>query len=328
MNDLVVVTGATGFIGTYLVRELVGGGATVRVLVRRPELLDPLVRARVDVRRGDVRDEDTLAAAVRGARTVLHLAACARAWARDPREFTAVNVDAVRVLLAAARAADVERLVHVSTVLTLPAFRPAWGTQGVRGLTPYEATKLEGERLVEAYAAEGRHAVIVHPTRVYGPGPLTDANAVTRVMMLYLAGRFRVRLADGEALGNYVHAGDVATGILLAARAGRPGAHYLLGGENASFRAFLELVGELGGGRRRVATLHPALALAAAGAAEVWGWLGGSVPLTRDWVRVFLEDRRGDVTPARQDLGYAPRSLRAGVAETIAWLGARGSAAA
>src|SRR5207244_4268687 len=121
--------------------------------------------------------------------------------------------------------------------------------------TPYEATKRAGERLVEAYAVSGRHAVIVHPARVYGPGPCNDANALTRVIDLYLRGRFRVRLQDGDVLGSYVHAADVADGIRRAAHAGRPGAHYVLGGENFSFRAFLDLVGELSGTRQRVVAL-------------------------------------------------------------------------
>src|SRR2546426_456845 len=109
----------------------------------------------------------------------------------------------------------------------------------------------------------GRHAVIVHPTRVYGSGPCNDANAVTRVIALYLRGRFRVRLDDGDVLASYVHAADVADGIRRAARAGRSGAHYVLGGANLSFRAFLDLVGEVSGGRREVVALPRAAALAA-----------------------------------------------------------------
>lgn len=327
MSAVVLVTGATGFIGSHVVAQLLAGDASVRVLVRRPESLPRSVRDRVQVWPGDVRDPVALSAAVRGAGTVLHLAACARAWSRDPTEFASINVGAVRALLAAAQAADVERLVHVSTVLTLPPFRAAAVARGT-GPTLYEQTKKAGERLVEAYAGTGRHAVIVHPTRVYGPGPLTDANALTRIIALYLAGKFRLRLDDGDALADYVHAGDVAAGIRLAAVRGRPGAHYLLGGENASFRRFLDVVSRVAGSRRRVVALPPALAFAAAHAAELWGRLGGTVSVTREWVRVFLEDRRGDITPARRDLGYAPRSLEDGLRDTIDWLGGAGRAAA
>ncbi len=323
MTGVTLVTGATGFIGGYLVRRLVADGVRTRVLVRRPELLPPEVRGRIEVVRGDVRDRARLVAAVEGAHTVLHLAACARAWSRDPTEFATVNVAAVDHLLEAAYRAAVARLVHVSTILTLPPHRPASVNGVARRPTPYEESKRAGERLVESYAALGRHAVIVHPARVYGPGPCNDANAVTRVIALYLRGRFRFRLDDGDALGSYVHAADVADGIRRAACVERPGAHYVLGGENLSFRAFLDLVAELSGVRHRVLALPRSAALAAAYAGLLWGRLGGDAPITPGWIRVLLEDRRADIESAGRDLGYAPRSARDGIAQTIAWLGGR-----
>ena len=320
MSGLTLVTGATGFIGRYLVRQLVAAGARTRVLVRRPELLPADARPRVEVVQGDVRDGAALVAAVEGVDTVLHLAACARAWSPDPTEFDAVNIVAVDRLLEAAFRAGVERLVHVSTILTLPPRRPA----PVRGLagrpTPYEASKRAGDRLVESYAAAGRHAVIVHPARVYGPGPCNDANALTRVIALYLHGRFRVRLDDGDVLGSYVHAADVAAGIRAAGRAGRSGAHYVLGGDNLPFRGFLDLVGDVAGARRCVIALPRSAALAAGYVGLLWGQLGGDAPITPGWIRVFLEDRPADSGLARRELGYAPRPVAVGVAETIAWL--------
>ena len=320
MNEITLVTGATGFIGGYVIRRLLAAGAAIRVLVRRPELLDAAARGHVEVIRGDLRDDAALRRAVAGSHTVLHLAALARAWSREPGEFTAVNVRAVDVLLEAAQRSGVERLVHVSTLLTLPPYRRAPINGASQRPTPYETSKRAGERLVESYAAGGRRAVMVHPTRVMGPGPLTDANAVSRVIALYLAGRFRVRLADGDVLSNYVHAEDVAAGILLAAARGASGAHYALGGENASFRVFLALVAAATGVHRKVVALPPAAALAAARIAELWGRLGGVAPITPGWVRVFLEDRRVDITPARCELGYAPRSLATAIAETVGWL--------
>ena len=320
MNPPVLVTGATGYIGTHLVRQLVAANRQVRVLARRPEALAPDLRERLECVQGDVCDRRAIGVAMEGVHTVLHLAACARAWLRDPAEFAAVNVEAVEVLLDAAARHGVERFVHVSTVLTLPPFRSATVNGPAGRLTEYEATKRAGEVLVESYAAQGRHAVIVHPTRVYGPGPLTDANAVSRVVALYLRGQFRVRIDDGDVLGNYVHVSDVARGIVLAAEHGRSASHYLLGGENASFRTFLEMVSELSGVHRYVVALPPGAALMAARAMEWWGAAGGTAPMTRGWVRVFLEDRRGDIEPVCADLGYAPRPLRVGLAETIGWL--------
>jgi farnesol dehydrogenase len=320
MNRPTLVTGATGFIGTYVVRRLVASGESVRVLVRAPERIEPGLRNRVEIMQGDIRDAGALSAAVRGAGRVLHLAALARADARDRTEFQTINVDAVRTLLDLARRENVESLVHVSTVLTLAPFAPARVNGAATARTLYESTKLAGEQLVEQYVSEGRYATIVHPTRVFGPGPLTDANAISRVIAGYLAGWFRVRLDDEGALSNYVHVDDVAAGIIRAAERGAAGAHYALGGENASFPEFLRLIDEVAGVHHRVFALSPALALAVASVAELWSHAGGVAPISRPWIRAFLEDRRVDIEPAKRDLGYEPRTLRAGIDETVSWI--------
>ncbi len=314
MSELILLTGATGFIGRHVLRRLLEQGDRVRVLVRHPELLSPSERARLDVRQGDIRDRAALEQAVCGASTVLHLAACARSWCRHPKEFEQVNLQAVRDLVAAARRHGVRRLVHVSTVLTILP-------RDTRPLTDYERTKLAGECIAEGCAG----ATIVHPTRVYGPGPLKDANGVTKVIAAYLAGHFPFRLADHDVLANYVHVDDVAAGILLAATRGQAGTHYALGGENASLRDLLARVASLSGVRHTVRPIRPGVALAGAAVAEAWGRLGGTVPISRDWVRLFLEDQR--LTGYASPPGYTPRPLDVGLAETIAWVRAERRAA-
>lgn len=319
-KDVVLVTGATGFIGSRLVRELLDQGARVRALVRREDQLEPSLRSRVEVVTADLRDPGAPAAAVPGARWVLHLAACARTWAREPGLFREVNVQAVERLLEASLRFGVERLVHVSTNLTLPGGRSPRPGEPLPHSTPYSESKLAGERLVESYAASGPAAVIVHPTRVYGPGPLTEANSLSKIIALYLRGRFRVRLDDKDVLANYVHVADVVDGIQLAAERGRSGAHYLLGGENLTFREFLGHVTEISGIRHRVVALPRPAALAVGYAAVLYGRLGGNALLTPAWVRSFLADWRGDSEPARRELGYEPRPARERIAETIAWI--------
>jgi farnesol dehydrogenase len=325
MNGKTLITGATGFIGRYLIRMLLDEGRSVRALVRDPGRLDRDIASRIEVTTGDLRNGTDFGTVTSGVHTVLHLAACARAWSRDPFEFNDVNVRVVEHLLEASQRNDIERFVHVSTVLTLPPYRRASVGDSAQRPTAYEETKLAGERRVESYAASGLNAVIVHPTRVYGPGPLTDANGVTRVMALYMAGRFRVRLADHDVLANYVHAEDVAAGILAAARHGRPGTHYMLGGgENVSFREFLDVVAEVSGSRRRTIALPAAAAMTVARGSEALTHLGVGASITPGWVRVFLEDRRVDISATRDELGYEPRALRDGICETVRWLRGNG----
>ena len=322
MSKVTLVTGATGLIGKFVAEQLLSEGHAVRATVRQANRLDAELRKAVDVRIGDLRDDRFVAQSMDGVSDVIHLAACTKAWSRDSNEFHDVNIRAVETMLERASTDGLERFVHVSTILTYPPHTPAPVGGRAQRLTPYEATKKEGETIVERYAANGGHAVIVHPTRVYGPGPLNDANAVTRTVALYINGRFRTRLADRDVLGNYVHASDVARGILLAAERGRSGAHYLLGGgENVSFADFLLQVAAAAGVRPRwVVRLPVPIAMTVGRAALLLARLGGPALITPEWIRTLLEDRRADIGPAKHDLGYEPRSLEDGLKETIAWL--------
>lgn len=319
---ITLVTGATGFVGRRVLRRLLDGDDEVRVLVRDPARLDPGAAARAEIVRGDLSDRWAIARAVERADTVLHLAALAKPHARHPGAFAAVNTAAVQQLLRAAAQAGVRRFVHVSTWLVPPPDRPAPLRGAAAAPTPYETSKRQAETVVRAFAANGLHAVIVRPTRVYGPGPLHEANGATKLLALYLAGRLRIRLADGDALANWVHVDDVAAGVLLAARHGRRGAAYLLGGpEDASLREYLELAAQVAGVRpRRMLALPPRAGVLLARLSMVLGGLGRLPVLTPGWIRTFLESRTTDIGPACRDLGYAPRSLREGLTETVAWL--------
>ena len=319
MSRPVLVTGATGLIGRYVVEQLLERGTSVRVLVRDASRLAAPVRRCVDIALGSMTDRATVERAVDGVELVVHLAACARAWSPDPDEFTAVNVRGVELLLTAATRARVARVVHVSTVLTRPELRVGSARSGAE-TTPYVATKLAGEQLVDRWAASGRDAVVVHPTRVYGPGPMNDANGVTRLIALYLSWPIACRLEDGDVLANYVHAADVAAGILLAAAQGRSGARYILGGENSSLRGLLNLAGDISGIRRPLVGIPRGAAMAAAHAAVLWGRVGGSTPITPAWLRTYFTDQRVSSEAASRELSYRPRSLRQGLEETIAWL--------
>lgn len=306
------VTGATGFIGTHLVERLVDDGVPVRAMVRSPSRMAPELRARVEVVVGTLEEPAALRRLMDGAATVFHLAGLASAWTRSTDDFFTVNVEGTRRVLAAAGEAGVPRVVHVSTVLTRFAVDEA--------PTPYVASKHIGEHLAQRYVRDGGDAVIVQPTRVYGPGPLNDANGATRLVDAYLHAPVCVRLRDGGVRASWVHVDDVVQGMILAARRGEIGEAYVLGAENASVAELLGLTGELAGARRRCIAVPPAVALVIAGALELGGRLGLPVPITRSWVRSFLQDQTVDIAPTRQALGYHPHSLRQGLARTIEWL--------
>lgn len=307
-GGVIAVTGATGFIGSRLVSALLRRGRPVRVLARARK--DRTALAGVETVWGDLRDAAAVARLTDGAELVFHLAACARGWARDPKAFEGVNVEGTRLVLQAARAAGVPRVVHVSTELV----------DGQE--TPYQRTKRAGEQVVQDYLAGGGDAVIARPTRVYGPGPLNPANSTTRVIAAYRRGRFRVRLADGGARANYVHVDDVVDGLIRCAVSGARCAVYLLGGENLTLPQLLDLVAEASGRHYGVIALPPSLARSVAWVSELGGRIGIEPLLTRDWVTLLLQDRPQSSERAERELGYRPRPARERVAETVAWLAA------
>ena len=312
MSRPVLVTGATGFIGSRLVERLVADGHPVRALVRCTKRMRPEVRGRVDLVVGSLERPVALRRAMAGTATVFHLAGLATAWSRRKSDYTEVNVEGVRRVLVAAELEAVNRVVHVSTVLAR--------FDACTSPTPYVASKRAGQRLVERYVRGGGDAVIVQPCRVYGPGPLNDANGATRLIRSYVRSPLPVRLRDGGVRAHWVHVDDVVDGLLLADRCGKRGETYVLGGESSSVEELLDLVGELTGSRKRVFAIPATVALLAAGLAELGGVVGTPVPITRGWVRSFLEDQSVDLQPTRDALGFTPRTLRAGLAETLEWL--------
>jgi nucleoside-diphosphate-sugar epimerase len=309
--NTVLITGATGFIGQRLVRRLLQQDVRVRVMVRDPARLAGAVRSRVDVVQGELG----------GADHVLHLAALATACTRHPRDYARLNAEAVALLLDAAARAGVRRFVHVSSIAALPPVESPRVSGFARfGPTEYAASKAASEVIVRRYVANGHDAVIVRPTRVYGPGPWNDANGATRLIVMYVQGRLRVRPADRGVHANWVHVDDVAAGIELAARRGRCGGEYELGGENASLREYLAQVAEVTGVTRTVVPVPPAALLPAAWLGKAWARAGGRASLTPEWLANFLEHRPVDSAAARRDLGFAPRALQAGLAETVDWI--------
>jgi nucleoside-diphosphate-sugar epimerase len=316
----ILVTGATGFVGGRLVPHLLEAGEEVRVFVRDAGRLEKSVRARVDVVEGCLENDTAVDRAVSGCGQVMHLAALARAYVKDPSEYFRINTDSVEKLLRSSARHRVRRFVHVSSVLALPPDKisTAWGIS--RRPTLYGESKRASEMLVRKYVSDGHDAVIVRPGRVYGPGPWNDANGTTRMMAMYLEGRFRFRLADGDVQANYVHVDDVAAGLALAARSGRSGEAYALGGENASLAEFLGTITDITGIHHRVQRIPPQTVLPLAHLCSWWGRCGGTVCLTPAWLNNFLEHRPLDITSSRIDLGYAPRSLRTGISQTLNWL--------
>ncbi len=326
----IFVTGASGFIGTKLVQELVSRGCSVRALVRPASNTDGLDRHSVELWRGNILDPDSLRRGMAGCEQVYHLAAYAKNWARAGDVFFQQNVTGTRHVLAAARACGVKRLVTASTIVTLGPTAPGVVADETttrtteRFLTEYEETKTLAEREVLQWVADGGPAVVVNPTRVYGPGKLTEGNSVSLMIDQYTRGRLPVLLNGGVNVGNYAFVDDLVRGFVLAMEKGRIGARYILGGENISLKDFVRLVDEATGRRHWQISLPPWAALAFGRVEELKArWLGLYPQITAGWVETFLADWTYSCAKAQRELGYRITPLREGIRMTCEWLGAR-----
>ena len=337
-GDRVLLTGATGFIGSAVAHALVERRAEVVATVQPGAHLGGLGNLDVTKVEADVRDSDAVRRAAVGCRYVFHVAALYRFWAPDPHDFYDINVGGTLNVLEAARAAGSERIVYTSTVGTIglhhaertrpdkvPLGRPARESDWPRVehlFGAYKGSKYVAEHEVLRAAAEGLPVVLVQPTLPVGPRD-TAPTPTGRTILDYLNGRMPGYV---DTALNVVDVEDVALGHVLAAERGRQGRSYVLGGENHSFRTILELLSEitgLPGPRLRVPS---AAALTAARLSEaVEGRLARrppSVPL--EAARMATTKMVYDDSRARAELGYSSRPARVALERSARWFAENG----
>lgn len=323
MNTL--VTGATGFIGANLVRFLCAQGHDVRVLCRPTSNTTVFDNNSVHICRGDILDFPSVERAVKGCEYVFHLAGYAKNWAKRPETFLDVNVTGTTNVLEASRIADVRKVVFTSSCMTLgPSARiPTTESQARTAdfFCEYERTKFYAEDAVAEYVQKGIPVVIVNPTRLFGPGLLTEGNFVTSMIRSYVHGRWRVNLSDGSAIGNYAFVEDVVRGHWLALQHGQPGGRYILGGENLSLNEFFAILADVS--RKRYRMIHaPSWIVMASSTWQVLlaRWFGIHPLFTPDWVRVMMHDWAFSSEKAKRELGLKITPFREGLRQTLEWL--------
>ena len=243
-----LVTGASGFVGSAVVRALLAEGRRVRVLLRPTSDRRNIAGLEVEERIGSLGDWPSLKAAVAGCGAVFHVAADYRLWVRDPEAMYAANVDGTTRLMTAALEAGVERIVYTSSVATLGL--AAGGTPAdemepsllADMIGPYKRSKyLAEERVRQMVGERGLPAVVVNPSTPIGPRDVKPT-PTGRLIVEAASGRMPAFVDTGL---NLVHVDDVAAGHLLAERAGRIGERYILGGENLTLARILQEIAQL-----------------------------------------------------------------------------------
>jgi len=322
-----LVTGATGFVGANVVRELLRERATVRVLARPQSDRRAIDGLAIEICEGDLVDPASIRRAVQGAGTVYHVAADYRLWARHPEEIYRANVEGTRAVLEAAGDAGVKRIVYTSSVGALGI--PKDGTPGTETtpvtladmVGPYKASKFLAEQVAIGFALKGLPVVIVNPSTPIGPWDIKPT-PTGQMVVDFLSGRMFATVDTGL---NIVHVRDVARGHLLAAERGRVGEKYILGNANFTLSEIGRLLSEIAGSRAPRARIPYAVAWLAAGCMEVAARVTGTtprVPLTA--VRMARKRMFFSSAKAVRELGLPQTDVRTALAEAADWFSEHG----
>lgn len=319
-----LLTGATGFVGSAVLRRLAEAGHNVRVLVRPNGDRHNLDGVGCETVIGDLTDPDSLKLAVRGCEAVFHAAADYRLWVPDPDRMHRVNIQGTMDLLKIAAAADVSRIIYTSSVATLrlrddglPADEQSRADLSDM-IGTYKRSKFLAEQEVNRLVArDGLPVVIVKPTAPFGPGDVKP----TPTGRLVIESACRRMPAYVDTGLNVVHVDDVAAGHLLAFEKGAIGESYILGGENRTLRWILETIAEITGRPPpRIRLPHWAV-LPVAYVCEGMSRIGAlnEPMITVDGVRMSRKLMYFSSDKARRDLGYASRPAIEALRDAVDW---------
>jgi dihydroflavonol-4-reductase len=324
---LCLVTGATGFVGSAVARVLLRSGQKVRVLARPNSDRRNLDGLSVEIAEGALDDFASLPKAVAGCRYVFHVAADYRLWVPDPAPMFRVNVEGTRELMLAAQDAGVEKIVYTSSVAVLGILKGGTADEETASraedmIGPYKLSKFQAEAVVRGLIEErGLPAVIVNPSTPIGPN---DIKPTPTGKLIVQAARGRMPAFVDTGL-NVAHVEDVALGHLLAARSGKIGRRYILGGDNLGLSDILIEVARLTGRRPPRFQVPHRVVLPIAAGAQALARLTRREPFaTVDAVRMSMKTMFFNSARAIEELGYAPRPGNQAIADAVVWFKANG----
>ena len=327
-GDRVLVTGASGFVGSAVLRALGGRGLDLRALARATSPRDNFAGVDCEIVTGDMRSADDMSRALEGVDLLFHVAADYRLWARDPKDIIRANRQGTTAVMEAALAQGVRRIVYTSSVATLRApdepvavDETAALDEG-EGVGAYKQSKVIAERLVERMIADrGLPAVIIMPSTPIGP---RDIKPTPTGRILVEAAMGRIPAFVDTSL-NLVHVDDVATGHIQAMEKGKVGERYILGGQDASLREMLAVIAGLVGRKAPTVNLPRGPLYPMAWAAEAVAQFTGKEPfVTRDALTMASHHMVFTSAKAERELGYAARPYAGAIDDALAWFRSAG----
>ncbi len=271
-----LVTGAAGFLGSHIARQLVARGENVRVLLRPSSQNRAIADLPLEYVTGDLRDPASLDRAMKGIKRVFHVAADYRLWAKHSQDIYDSNVGGTKNLLAAAKRAGVEQFIYTSTVATIAVDRPRSPNESTDAkleemVGHYKRSKWMAEREALNAAKEGLPVIVAMPTTPVGPWDWKPT-PTGKIIVDFLNGKMPGYVETGL---NFVGVEECAAGHLLVAEKGKVGERYLLGGENLTLKQMLDALAKITGLPAPSLKIPHGLALAVAYANTIFSRLIG-----------------------------------------------------
>ena len=321
-----LVTGAAGFLGSHVARQLVARGDEVRVLLRASSTNRAIADLSLEYVTGDLRDPASLERAMKGVKRVFHVAADYRLWAKRSREIYDSNVGGTKNLLEAAKRAGVEQLIYTSTVATIAVDRPQLPNEFTDArleemVGHYKRSKWMAEREVLNAAKNGLPVIVAMPTTPVGPWDWKPT-PTGKIILDFLNGKMPGYVETGL---NFVGVEECAAGHLLIAEKGKVGERYLLGGENLTLKAMLDILARITGLRAPSLKIPHGLALGVAYANTVFSRLLGREPgIPIEGVKIARHMMFVDSSRAQRELGFKSGPVAAALERAVRWYDANG----
>jgi dihydroflavonol-4-reductase len=322
-----LITGATGYIGSAVVRELITKGHDVRCLVRDTSSVKNLDGLGLELSCGDIGNIDSVRRAVNGCDTVYHLAALYANWLPDTGLMYRVNEEGTRNVMQACRDAGIRKIVYCSSVAALGAHGHTPADENARfnlnaTRDHYYISKFRAEQVVLQYIRQGLPAVIVNPSNPIGPRDIGPTP--TGALIISIIKKRIPAYVDGGI--NLIDVTDCARGIIAAMEKGHIGEKYILGNTNVSIKEYFDLIVKVAGkGLSPFIRLPSWLAVLSGYGYQLLARLNGKPPITSaSWVRVGSHYSWWNCSKAREELDLGQRPVEQSMAEAVRWFEVNG----
>ena len=321
-----LVTGAAGFLGSHVTRQLVARGDDVRVLLRASSTNRAIADLPLEYVTGDLRDPASLDRAMKGVKRVFHVAADYRLWAKRKQDIYDSNVGGTKNLLDAAKRAGVEQLIYTSTVATIAVDRPQHPNEFTDAkleemVGHYKRSKWMAEKEALGAAKSGLPVIVAMPTTPVGPWDWKPT-PTGKIILDFLNGKMPGYVKTGL---NFVGVEECAAGHLLIAEKGKVGERYLLGGENLTLKQMLDTLAKITGLRAPILKIPHGLALGVAYANTALSRLVGREPgIPVEGVKIARHMMFVDCARAKRELGFQAGPVAAALERAVRWYEANG----